>query len=223
MLTPRYLFQDDFSQFYEYFLSQPHEKRSFSRGSLLWEPDEPFLRIHYIVSGISRTYVEHENGHRKIVSFHGGGTVFPGYHSQDFKIEKSIITQALSDMEVLEFTKADFCRMFENNKLLNARLVEWFSMYVNLLLYETAHQEYNSSFIKLCNLLYLLLTNAGGSQSSIIDITQEDISDILGISRVNLTRSLARLREEHIILTHRKRITVTDPSALARYCSLETL
>ena len=60
-------------------------------------------------------------------------------------------------MEVLEFTKDQFRRMFEQNGELRARVVEWFATYTNLLLYDTAHQEYNSSFIKLCNLLYLLL------------------------------------------------------------------
>ncbi len=223
MLTPRYFFTNDFSQFYEYFLSQPHIKKSFQEGAYLWEPDKPFQKIHYIISGLAQNYVEHENGHRKIISFHGSGTVFPGYHQNDYKIERSIITRAISDMEVLEFTKAEFRRMFERNPQLSANVVEWFSMYVNLLLYETAHQEYNNSLIKLCNLLHLLLSNAAKGQSNILDITQEDLSNILGISRVNLTRGLSQLRNENIILTHRKWIEVVDPVALARYCSLETI
>src|SRR5699024_5451329 len=121
----------------------------------LWKPGEPFGRIHYIISGVEQSYVEHESGRKKILSFHGSGTVFPGYHQQDYRIESSIVTTALSPMEVLEFSKEQFRSMFEENSALSARIVEWFSMYVNLLLYDTAHQEYNCSFHKLCNLLYL--------------------------------------------------------------------
>ena len=221
MLTPRYFFTNDFNDFYEYFLSRPHKKRTFPEGSCLWKPGEPFGRIHYIISGVEQSYVEHESGRKKILSFHGSGTVFPGYHQQDYRIESSIVTTALSPMEVLEFSKEQFRSMFEENSALSARIIEWFSMYVNLLLYDTAHQEYNCSFHKLCNLLYLLLVDE--NKRSPVHIPQSDLADILGISRVHLTRGLARLREENIIVTNRRQIIVTDPSALAKYCSMETL
>lgn len=223
MLTPRYLFADDFASFYPYFLSQPHVRKSFQTGDALWAPDQPLETFHYIISGVAQNYVAHENGHRKIISFHGPGTVFPGYHQQDYRIERAIVTRALSPMEVLAFTRAQFQQMFASNSALSAQVVEWFAMYVNLLLYETAHQEYNDSFLKLCNLLYLLLKNQPGGQDGSISATQEDIADILGVSRVILTRGLAQLRAAGILRTHRRRIEVIDPAALARLCSLETI
>lgn len=223
MLTPRYYFLDDFSQFQTYFLSRPHKRKAFAKGAYLWAPDAPFGTLHYILSGLCQNYVEHENGRRKILSFHGSGTVFPGYHQHDFRIERSIITKAICGMEVLEFTKDEFRLMFEENPQLAANVVEWFSMYTNLLLYDTAHQEYNSSFIKLCNLLYLLLSHTPGGPGNVVDTTQDDLSDILGMSRVNLTRGLSQLRSEDIIRTHRKWVEVVDTAALARYCSLETV
>lgn len=223
MLTPRYLFTDDFASFYSYFLSQPHVRKSFRTGDNLWAPDQPFETLHYIISGVAQNYVEHENGHRKIISFHGPGTVFPGYHQQDYRIERAIVTKALAPMEVLEFTKAQFQQMFVSNIRLSAQVVEWFSMYVNLLLYETAHQEYNGSFLKLCNLLYLLLKNQGDRHDGSIAATQDEIADLLGVSRVILTRGLAQLRADGILRTHRKRIEVIDPAALAQLCSMETV
>ena len=165
MLTPRCFFSEDFRSFQDYFFSQPHRRRTFARGDYLWRPERPFKSVHYILSGVSQNYVEHENGRRKIISFHGPGTLFPGYHRQDYKIERSLITRALSPMEVLEFSKEEFRLMFAHNGDLSAAVVEWYAMYVNLLLYDTAHQEYNSSFLKLCNLLYLLADSpVGGRQ-----------------------------------------------------------
>lgn len=84
-------------------------------------------------------------------------------------------------------------------------------------------QGYNHSFLKLCNLLYLLLGSQNSIRKHVIDITQDDIADLLGISRVNLTRGLSELRSQNIIRTHRKQIEVIDLPALAQYCSLETL
>ena len=218
MHTPRYFFTGDFSAFHEYFLSRPHGRRSFARGEFLWPPGEPFGRMHYILSGAARCCVEHENGRRKIISFHGAGTLFPVYHERDYRIELAITTEALSPVETLEFSKAGFRAMFRENGTLAAALVEWYASYVNLLLYETAHQEYNGSFLKLCNLLYLLAP-AGGLDA----VTQEELADILGTSRVNLTRGLAQLRSEGVVRTRRGRVEIPDREALARRCSLETV
>ncbi len=222
MLTPRCFFSEDFRSFQDYFFSQPHRRRTFARGDYLWRPERPFESVHYILSGVSQNYVEHENGRRKIISFHGLGTLFPGYHRQDYKIERSLITRALSPMEVLEFSKEEFRLMFAHNGNLSAAVVEWYAMYVNLLLYDTAHQEYNSSFLKLCNLLYLLADSPVGGRQGVLNLTQDDLADLLGISRANLTRGLAQLRRQGILRTRRGLVELLDLPALAQCCSEET-
>ena len=222
MLTPRYYFADDFRAFHDYFLAQPHRKTVFHKGDFLWKPGQPHDRIHYFLSGAAVHFTQHETGRRRIISFHGPGTVFPGYHTTDFRIELSLTTAALSEIRVLEFTIPQFQAMFESNVALAEQVVKWYAMYVNLLLYETAHQEYNSTFLKLCNLLYLLPARQPGPGGWVIDMTQDDLADILGVSRVQLTRALAVLRERDILRTHRGHIEITDRAALAAYCSLET-
>lgn len=222
MLTPRCFFSEDFRSFQDYFFSQPHRRRTFARGDYLWRPERPFESVHYILSGVSQNYVEHENGRRKIISFHGPGTLFPGYHRQDYKIERSLITRALSPMEVLEFSKEEFRLMFAHNGNLSAAVVEWYAMYVNLLLYDTAHQEYNSSFLKLCNLLYLLADSPVGGRQGVLNLTQDDLADLLGISRANLTRGLTQLRRQGILRTRRGQVELLNLPALAQCCSEET-
>ena len=159
MLTPRYYFTGEFCRFYDYFLSHPHTEKHFAKGEYLWRPGQPHEKIHYIKSGALMHYADHENGHRKIISFHGEGSIFPGYHTCGFKIELSLTTVALTEISVLEFTRQQFSQMFEENTELSEQVVNWYSMYVNRLLFETVHQEYNSSFVKICNLLYLLTVN----------------------------------------------------------------
>lgn len=223
MLIPRYFFSHDYEDLYDYFLSQPHIKKSFQRNEYLWGPGEPLTHVYYIISGIAQTSLEHENGSRKISSLHSSGTVFPGCHQVVFKIEQSIVTSALSDMEVLSFTKEQFLTMFLDNKTLSIRTLNWYATYINLLLYESAHQDYNNSFIKLCNLLYLFSQNSPDGQTGRIRLTQENIADILTMTRVNAARNLSKLRDEHIITPHRKWIEIIDHKALESYCSQETL
>lgn len=216
--TPQYFFTGDFQELEPVFRGRPHRERAFRKGEFLWAPDRPFQEIHYLLSGAAQTYVEHEQGRRKIISFHGVGTVFPVYHGQDFKLERSIVSRALEPVRTLAFTREEFGAMLQECPRISELVVEWYARYVNLLLYETAHQEYNSSFLKLCNLLYLLLSRAGGG----LDITQDDLADLLGISRVNLTRGLAQLRRREILRTRRGLVELLDLPALAQCCSEET-
>ena len=222
MLTPRYYFTGEFCRFYDYFLSHPHTEKHFAKGEYLWRLGQPHEKIHYIKSGALMHYADHENGHRKIISFQGEGSIFPGYHTCGFKIELSLTTVALTEISVLEFTRQQFSQMFEENTELSEQVVNWYSMYVNRLLFETVHQEYNSSFVKICNLLYLLTVNNPQNHCFDIAITQDALAGMLGLSRVQITRGLAQLRRQSIIATGRGKITVTDLPALARLCSSET-
>lgn len=223
MQTPRYIFADDFSAFETYFKSVPGRRRSFKKGDSLWAAGQPFSPVYYILSGLALTCIHHEEGHRKILSFHGKGTVFPVYHGNRFKIERSIATQALEDVEALEFSPPQFRRMMEESFPLTETVIDWYASYVNLLLYETAHQEYNSAFIKLCNLLYLLAEREETEEGGVIYLSQEELADILAANRVNLTRNLSRLRQEGVIATSRKQIRILRPDLLAAHCSSETL
>lgn len=223
MNIPRYYFSGEFAELYEYFLSQPHTTKTFRKNEYLWGPGELLEKVYYIQSGIAQTVVEHENGFQKILHFHSSGTIYPGCHQTSFKIERSILTKALSDVETLVFSREDFYGMFKENSRLNSLCLEQYAAYINLLIYEAAHQEYNNSFIKLCNLLYLFSQNSYSQDACKIDLTQENIADILTINRVNAAKCLSRLRDEEIIISHRKWIEIRDLPALKGYCSMETL
>ena len=223
MLIPRYYFSNDYEEFLDFFLSYPHVRKHYQKDEYLWNLGDNVTHIHYILSGMALTVLEHENGFRKISSFHSEGTVFPGCHKAHFKIEQAIATIALSETETLCFSRDVFLQMVSENQQLMFRTLDWYAMYINLLLYESAHQDYNHSFIKLCNLLYLFMQNSPSKETGRIDLTQENIAEILTVTRVNAAKNLARLRDEKIIVSHRKWIEVINPKALEAYCSLETL
>lgn len=223
-IMPKYIFADDFRDLEEYFLSCPHRDVSFDTGDYLWKPGEPYGRIHYLKSGVVQNYLEHEMGYRKILSFHAGGTVFPGFHYRQYKIEESLLSRALTPVRALEFTSPQFEAMFQESEALRRHVIDWYSAYANLLIYDGAHQEFNSSLVKLCNLLYLLLLREPDEPGkSLYNLTQDALADILGVSLINVTRNLTKLRRAGIIATSRKQITVIDAERLMDLCSGETL
>ena len=147
--------------------------------------------------------------------------MFPGYHQNHYKIEQALVTQSLTDMCVLEFTIPQFQTMFEQNTALSEQVVTWYSMYVNSLLFSSIHQEYNPSLVKICNLLYLLTINQPTDAGMRIELTQDELAELLGLSRVQLTRGLSALRQQRIISTSRGAIRVLDLPRLLSLCSSE--
>lgn len=93
--------------------------------------------------------------------------------------------------------------MNSHNPQLVRCVIDWFSSYTNL--------------------LYLLLSSEAGQQNYWHELTQESLADILGVSLINVSRSLAELRKRGIIATNRKHITILDKGALMALCSGETL
>lgn len=222
-LTPKYIFADGFRDLEDWFLKKPHTQVSFRQGEYLWAPDEPYHKIYYIMEGVAEVFMEHESGKRRILPFHAEGTVYPMFHYRQYKLENGLLCTAMTHVKALEFTQEQFSAMFDESEPLRRHVIDWFSSDTNLLLYELGHQDQNDSFVKLCNLLYILLVSDHSKKNYLQALTQEDLADILGISLNNVTRSLTRLRQDGIIETGRKTITVTDPAALSELCSGETL
>ena len=60
-------------------------------------------------------------------------------------------------------------------------------------------------------------------QWTIEEWRQEDLADLLGISRVQVTRVLTRLRGRGVLSTARGKLIITDLPALAGLCTNETV
>jgi len=187
----------------------------------VWKLGEYIERVYYLESGVIKTSVVHEDGYVKTLYFSGKGSVYPGCHTAQFNIEKSLLSVAVTPVRVLCFRRADFHAYAMRHSDLMAEMLELYAAWINLHIYESAHQEYNNAFQKLCNLIFLLC-NGGEKSTNRVDLTQQDLADILALERENVTRFLTRLRKEGIVETHRGWLEVADIDGLLAYCSLET-
>ena len=70
----------------------------------------------------------------------------------------------------------------------------------------------------ICDILFLLL-NDFKPEDQILPISQTDLSNIAGCSKVQVERALQQLRKEEIILSGRNQITIKDCKKLMNYCS----
>ena len=222
MLIPRYYFAHTYDDLLPVLLECPHTEQHFKKGDVILHYGDPLTTIYFYRSGIVKASITHEQGYEKTISFHGEGTIFPGCHTIDFQIELSLCVTVIADTDVYSFPRKDFMEHLRRHINLLERMHDWYASYINLLLFESAHQTYNSSFIKLCNILYLFMTSGPGQDTCTIPLTQEELAGILAIERANVSRFLSKLKKENIIVSRRGSLQVIDPDGLLAYCSLET-
>ncbi|WP_302395949.1 Crp/Fnr family transcriptional regulator [Eggerthella sinensis] len=224
MNDPSYIYREDLVQFKSYFLTKPHVARRFSKGETIWDVGEHIDSVYYLDAGVGQLSIVHEKGYRKILHFNGSGSVFPGCHRSRFKLDRSMVFTAFTTMDVLEFERDRFRSFLRENEALSEAMLEMYARWVNLLAYESAHQEYNGLMMRLCNMLYLLLKNQEqvGISSTRVDLTQADVAEMLAAGREAVANCFSILRNRGVVITGRGRIEVACPELLLAYCSVET-
>ncbi|WP_295238229.1 Crp/Fnr family transcriptional regulator [Veillonella sp.] len=219
MTYPMYFFSEDFLSIRDLLTELPTKECFFKEGAYLWQPGDSLEYLHYIQSGVLQFSINHPTGHEKIISFHGRDTLFPVFFEGPVQLEQALEAQILADTHTIAVKRSDFHSLLALHPEVSSAVIRWYTHFVNLLLYETGHQEYNDGFSKLCNLIYLLLCR----DKTEIVISQERLGKILGMSRVHINRYLSRLKSEGIIQLHRMRIEVLDKAGLIAYCSEATV
>ncbi len=226
------MYKDDFSPFLDELRELPHAERRFSRGEYLWRPGDLIEQVHYIAEGVARTSFINDDGRAKALFYHGAGMVFPGCHESQFAIERSIVTEAMGPMKTLEFDRAEFLALARRNAAIGSAMFENYARYINLLIFESAHQERNEALVKLCNVLELLARDAArgragagpdGSRVSScrINCSQEDLAEILAMNRVSVARLMGKLADAGVVATHRGWVEILDREALLSRCTGE--
>ena len=219
---PTYIHAGMFAPFASFLEDHGGRRLSAKKGDVLWGPDTNIDHVYYCCSGIARTTFTHENGYRKILSFHTAGDVFPGASITRFRLEHSLGIEALTDMQLMVFDVDTFRDLMHRNLDLYDTMFEWYAREINRLLYESAHQEYNPTITKVANLLLLFSDSGLTGKIGEVALSQEDLAEILCINRVNIAKHLCLLRDEGVIETKRSCILIKDREKLLSFCTQET-
>ncbi len=205
MLLPRFFFSQDFAPFRPFLLGLSTRVRRFRRGEFLWPPGEPFRTVFYIDSGLVRSAVEGKQARRN-TAWHGPGTIFPVVHSEQFALENSITAEAVTDVAALEFTNDEILSAIRRNSDFAVATIDWYSRYVNLLLFTSSSLNFAKTVSALASVLLLLFENAPEAQlgrDEELRVTQTELAELLGIDRASLVRAMTILRNSGAIATAR--------------------
>lgn len=196
------------------------EKWLLEKGSIITDNEAP-LYLYYVEKGIFKLSVDHIEGIRKTICFHGEGSICPYSLSRPiddkFQIDVDFfVITAITDIETIRIRPEDFYQALKENPDLSIAMLDYVVMHSNLFMRESLTLSYDSAFVKTCNIVYIYthyLNKMG------INLTQSEIGEMIGETRLEVARSLKKLREQNIIKTSRNHIKVLDAETLKLYCN----
>lgn len=222
MKLPEYYYDATFRPFYHELLTGYHS-RDYPPNSQLVTSGEFMNHAYYVHSGIIRLYIISDTGAEKTEWFIGPGGLFPLYSPLErrYKGERDqLLVKTQTSAKLTRIPQKRVAKLIKQDPDFAEAMVRQYADFSAILLYDIINLAAQNNLTKICNYLYQyekLLKPHG------IILTQNEIATNIGIPLLTLTRGLKKLREEDIVTTSRKEITVTNWQKLIAHCSPELL
>jgi CRP/FNR family cyclic AMP-dependent transcriptional regulator len=198
-------------------------RTTFPAGSHLFTAEQPGDVVYIILSGTVKIHVEQEDGSDVIVAFRGPGDPI-GEMSLLDRAGRSASVTTVEDATLVWMNRASFQECLQTMPALSYNLLQILARRLREAteqIQALAAQDVNGRVARLL-LVFVQVrgqTTPGGSVLIPLRLTQSDIADCVGASRVHVNKILGTYkRRKYISVDPNYRITVHDQAALAQYC-----
>ena len=217
----KYFFEQDFSQFQSYVEQFHIIKKHYPAGTVISAQAETLNHGYFITNGIMKLSIGTVEEKEKTLCLFGKGSIFPpGVDEHHYRLEYAITETALTEMDAYEFPFTELRQMLLRNSDMALRMVEHYCDLTNFLFYEIASVAANDTMNKMANILYELISKQVCPNAT-IPMSQAEVAALVGVSKVQVARAYAVLKEQGILKTGRNSITITDLPALKKLCSMD--
>lgn len=218
MLVPQFFLEDHFSDFEDIIKKHSSGRKLIRKGTILHNAQAENKISYYIKEGIATLKMINESGHENILFFLCKGSVYPiNTIPTALSMDGYLHLTAATDLKVLTFPAGNIQRMMAESHAFQDAVVRHYVKYTNVLLCKILLNSYNDSQKCICSFLYLYKAYYGNNPK--LNLNQEQIGQLLGLSRIQVARVLNVLRRESIIETSRNSIIIQDVDRLLNYCS----
>lgn len=195
------------------------QRRVYKKGEFLYHQEEISSHFFFILSGRAQVSVFREDGSEFVLEVMGRwalcGEADAFEHAPRFSA-----AVAAEETEVIVFDASSMEQVFSSHPELAVALLRIASLKQRVLgrrLHHLASPKPEKRIFELLNRLAELYgTERDGAIVIGITLTHEQISAMTGASRVTVTRTLTRLREEGVLAIHDRLFHILDLSRLDR-------
>lgn len=212
--------QDEMRNFFIDNLIDKGVIKYYSKNSMISSPTSEYIAI--VVDGkIKQTLISRKGASKLLyilqrgevigeVDYFGGGDI-------------NITSIAMTDTCISIINKENLERTLENNPLIFRYLLYSSSRKFRIIMLQLESLAFSDSLSALAKQIIRLYAQEGKkiNDKKIVDLslTHQDIAELMGVSRVTVTRGLNTLKDEGIIDIENKRIVINDEDGLLKHLS----
>ncbi|NYS78050.1 MULTISPECIES: Crp/Fnr family transcriptional regulator [Halomonadaceae] len=192
--------------------------RYMSASEVLWQESEEADLFCVVKEGWAYSYRNLKNGSKQVLKFYLPGDIIG---IRDFGFTRRLASAAMINKGVIcPFSYQQLFELFGRSSLA-AGIVATATRQQAQLSERLIYLGKYSAHEQLAHFLYeiylrLKRIKVVKDNSFFMPLTQELISDALGMSPVHVSRTFSMLREEGLVIRNRQHVKLPDPEALAR-------
>jgi CRP/FNR family transcriptional regulator, cyclic AMP receptor protein len=190
--------------------------RTYSRGEYLWHAGEPALSVHLILAGEITTARVGPDGEEYLLEVYLAHDIVGQLPMLDDRPVRLLHAMAAASTSCLDFPLLQLRRLVELKPQLLLPLTATYSQWIRLRDAHASEAAFQNLAAKVaCKLLELhLLTHTRAGDPIALDLPQGRLAGMLGASRENVNRALARLLDRGEVVRSGRHLTITDPDEL---------
>lgn len=159
--------------------------------------------LYIVAEGLVKEYRLHTSGRQRVIKMYGSGSLFGRAILMD---GSSCILQAeaVEPTEVYVISPRSLQSLIEQDSAVAIRLMTYMAKQLEETYLELESVAYEPIYHRVCNLLIKLCDDLQVSVPSgcfiALRITQEDMAEMLGVTRMTVTKAVSELRKKGILV-----------------------
>lgn len=201
-----------------------YTSRRIPAGAMVFWSGEPDGNHYYLESGSVELFGVDAAGRKKVIDRYGPGMFFGFHILRDTNLTMST-AQCLEDSRILAIPKESFFKLLRGGSEFSEYCVRYLFGLLSMQTNEMLSQSFYATAQRVPMLLSRLAAeqgdraDKGGAEAEagavFLPYSNNDIADMLGVSRNSVTTVVSRLQSQGIVEKQRNAIRVLDPARLA--------
>ena len=181
--------------------------RQFKKGEIIYHQGDNATTFCYLKKGKVKVYMTSVDGMEKTLNTATSGEILGEGAFFDKKPRVSSAC-AISDSQVITIDEPTLINLFSQHPVLAFELLEILANRIRLLSFQLDSMTFLQADSRIAR---ILLQN---EKDCVVRLTHEEIADVVGVSRVTVSKILGRLTKKGILSTEYRKIIIKDSKYL---------
>ncbi|MEY3236266.1 MAG: hypothetical protein RI883_367 [Bacteroidota bacterium] len=198
-------------------LSNERKTKSFNNKETIFREDDQAHTLYYVVKGNVKCFRSDNYGKSYVHEIHGEGDFF-GYMSLFEEGAYGESAVAIESTELAVIHKQEFLDLIYKNRDVATNFIKLLSKDVVDREKKLLQLAYSPVRERLADILIKLLTKSANQTdtNNIINISREDLANMVGTAKESLIRTLSEFKKEGVLETNGQEIRILDEKSLER-------